>query len=327
MITVFIQQSNMSNPALAEALKKKFGRIKGHGDWLRIPCPTCTPHDRPKMKRYVPANGHVSSCFICGIKQDVAFLLGADYVPSQIDSVDYDEEDEKEVDPRALRMPCTKAIPVNLLPRYHPAKVFLQTDFLNDFDTYANLHKIVYVPYEGGIIFNNGSRFITSAERIVFPVFFEQKLVGWQMRSLPGTFYGDQPDEISVRYYHLFNKGSYLYNYDQARNHKRVIVVEGVKKALKFPNGVATWGAGISRKQLKLIQTWDEIVMMLDSDPGNNTQQRAKGFVDGINSCGRTKAINIDLGKYQSNSPDELDSDTLNQIVEREWHDQHNQNR
>lgn len=318
----------MSNSALVEALKQKFKQVKGQGDWLRIPCPTCAPHNRSKMKRYVPAHGFTSNCFICGIKQDVSFLLGADYYPSQVDTADFEDTDTQEVDPRALVLPYSSAIPINQLSQDHPAVKFLAVDHLTDLDAYANIHKIVYVPYEGGMTFINSHRtYITSAERLVFPVFFEQQLAGWQMRSLPGTFYGDKDGDI--RYYHVFNKGSYLYNYDQAKNHKRVIVVEGVKKALKFPNGVATWGSGISRKQLKLIQKWDEIVMMLDSDEGNNTQQRARGFVESINAgAGKIKAINVDLDQYGHSSPDDLPSSVLNMIIEEQWNAQtHNTHR
>jgi hypothetical protein len=309
----------MSNPTLVAALKRKFGTVKGHGEWLRIPCPTCAPHNRKKMKRYVPAHGFSSSCFICGIRQSIYDLLEGDYIVTKAD-MEYKEETPEEIDPRSFVLPYITSIPVNKLEPDHPAVKFLAKDYLTDLDKYANVNKIVYVPYEGGKIFNNGTKFITSAERIVFPVYHEDKLVGWQMRSLPGTFYGDMDED--VRYYHLFNKGSFLYNYDQARQHKRVVVVEGVKKALKFPNGVATWGAGISRKQLQLIQTWPEVIMMLDSDEGNNTQQRAKEFVSNINLGGSSRAINVDLRKYGVSSPDDLPSEILQSIVEDEWNEQ-----
>jgi hypothetical protein len=314
----------MSNQSLVEALKKKFGKVSGHGGWLRIPCPTCIPKDKQKMKRYIPTQGYTSHCFICGIKMSVIELLDGQYIPSASSFTEVEDE-ERAVNPLALTLPYNSAIPVNQLSADHPAVKFLAKDYLTDLDTYANVHKIVYVPYEGGQIFNNGVRFITSAERIVFPVYFEHKLVGWQMRSLPGTFYGDREDD--VRYYHVFNKGSYLYNYDQAKLHKRVVVVEGVKKALKLPNAVATWGAGLSRKQLKLIQSWDEVVMMLDSDGDNNIQQRAKEFVAGINFGRPGKAINVDLAKYGVKSPDELPSNVLQLIVNDEWNETHNTNR
>jgi hypothetical protein len=309
----------MNNPTLLESLKQKFGVVKGQGDWLRIPCPTCTLHNRKKMKRYVPAHGYTSNCFICGQRKNIADLLDGYYFPLPSGYTGPDNDVPEKVDPRSLVLPYSAAIPVNELTQNHPAVKFLRKDHLTDLDTYANIHKIVYVPYEGGMNFSNGSVYITSAEHLVFPVFYKNNMVGWQMRSVPGTFYGDQKKDI--RYYHIFNKGKYLYNFDQANMYRRVVVVEGVKKALKLPYAVATLGSGLSREQLKLIQKWPEVVMMLDSDKGNNTQQRAREFVRNINLSGSCKAINIDLAKYDASSPDELTSERLQQIVEHEWNE------
>jgi hypothetical protein len=175
---------------------------------------------------------------------------------------------------------------------------------------------MIFVPAEGGKVFRSSPPFTTSAERLVFPVFYKEGLVGWQMRSIPGTFYGDRKDV--VRYYHLFDKGSYLYNYDEASKYEEVVVTEGVKKALKFPNGVATWGACLSRNQLRLIQGWNRIVMLLDGEEHNETQQKARSFVAGLKAAGKT-VINIDLRKYGAVSPDDLPADILQAIVKEEW--------
>ena len=307
--------------SLEQQLTEKFGKVHRSSDgvWFNFPCPTCSPKDRPKAKRFIAVAGaYTSNCFICGITMSIFDLLDGWHIPGKAPEETEDKPDW--VDPRALVLPYRKAIPVNQLASDHPAVKFLHKYHLFDLNTYANVHKIVYVPYEGGMMFHNGLKVITSAERLVFPVYFEQKLVGWQMRSLPGTYYGDLPDV--VRYYHIFNKGSYLYNYDQAKLCPRVVVVEGVKKALKFGNGVATWGCGLSKTQLTLIQTWPEIVMMLDSDEGNNTQAKAREFVAGFNFNPKCRAINVDLIKYGYKSPDDAPADVLNKIVEDEWNEQ-----
>ena len=309
----------MSRDPLYAALKKKFNQVKGGGDWLRIPCPTCTPHNSRKFKRYVPRTGYTSNCFICGVKKDIRDLLDGYYTP--ITHEIFDETKEDSVDPRSLELPYSSAFYVNQLGYDHPAIAFLHKDYLFDLDRYSNDNKIVYVPFEGGKVYMNGSVFLTSAEHLVFPVYFESKLVGWQLRSVPGTFYGNQPKDI--RYYHIFNKGSYLYNYDNAKKHNRVVVVEGVKKALKFENGVATWGSGISGRQLKLIQQWPEVIMMLDSDKGNPaTQNKARQMVDCLNAGNKCRAINVDLARYGVSSPDDLPSEILKEIAEVEWHEQ-----
>ncbi len=306
---------------LFDLLTQRFGKVKATGNgWLRIPCPTCTEHNRNKFKRYISATSRYSNCFICQVKTEVQDLLGGHYKPTYDPTIQRPVF-EKKIDPRAFELPYHRAIPVNELPVSHPAIKFLHKDYLYDLDTYANKHKIVYVPSTGGKVFNSFKPFTTSAERLVFPVYESEKLVGWQMRSIPDTFYGDREDVI--RYYHLFDKGSHLYNYENAKQFDFVVVVEGVKKALKFPNGVATWGAGISGKQLQLIQEWDKIVMMLDGEDHNNTQRKAIEFVEGFKAVGK-QAINIDLRHYGATSPDDLPADTLQEIVKEEWRDRRN---
>ena len=314
----------MSNESrLMIELEKKFGKAKISGNgWIRIPCPTCSVHNRNKMKRYLNASCNTSKCFICGVDMDVQDLVGGNYMPSY-DPNEIRKPIEKKIDPRSLELPCYDYIPINELPFDHPAIKFLHKDFLYDLDSYWENYRMMWIPTESGKVFRSIAPYTTSSERIVFPVFFQGKMIGWQMRSIPGTFYGDRKDVI--RYYHLFDKGSHLYNYDRAKQYDEVVVVEGVKKALKFPNGVATWGAGISPQQLKLIQEWPKIVMMLDGEDHNNTQARAKGFVENFKFAGKT-AINIDLRKYGGptiTSPDEVDSATLKDIVKEEWHVQY----
>ena len=305
---------------LIETLKAQFGPVKiNDNGWIRIKCPTCTEHNGKKYKRYLRADSQTSTCFICGIRKDVQDLLGGHYMPSYDPSV-VKEPVVKWIDPRALELPYYKHIPINRLPPDHPAVKFMAKDHLFDLDSYYNDHQIVYVPTDGGKVFRSVPPYITSSERLIFPVYSEGELKGWQMRSIPGTFYGDRKDV--VRYYHLFDKGSYLYNYDNAKknNPKEVVVVEGVKKALKFPNGVATWGAGISKAQLTLIQQWPRIVMMLDAtDRSGTIQIRAKEFVTGFEIGGYNKAININLAEYKAESPDDVSAETLHTIVEEEW--------
>ena len=321
----------MSRDVLLDKLKEKYGEVKGTGDWLRIKCPTCTEHNSKKFRRYVPRVGYTSNCFICGVHLSVPDMLeGFCGVPKFEDSLE--EEDNRPVNPLSLVLPYSKAYPLNTLAIDHPAIQFFHKDRLFDLDRYSNEQKIVFVPFDGGQVFINGSVFVTSAERLVFPVYFENKLVGWQMRSVPGTFYADQMRNSQneqmkdVRYYHLFHKGNYLYNYDNAKKHTRVIVVEGVKKALKFPNAVATWGSGISRKQLQLIQKWDEVIMLLDTDTNDRTQAKAREITECLNDGGKCRAININLAKYSEGavpiSPDEFPADVLQQIVDAEWYEQ-----
>lgn len=300
---------------LEDALKQKFGNVRrASKGFLRIACPTCDQRDSKKMKRYVPTTGTTSHCFICKVKIPVYELVG-DHV--MLTSKPRHHADEPEVvDPRSLTLPGTGFIPVNELDDNHPAIKFLHKDHLFNLDYYA-AQGVCYCPVECGIPLQNVP-FITSAERLIFPVYFNEHLVGWQARSLPGTFYGDRAEVI--KYYHIFNKGKYLYNYDSAKSQKPVVIVEGVKKALKFGEwGIATFGTGISNDQVALMAaTWSQFIIMLDAEEHNRTQTVARELRDRLIGMNKD-AINVDLSHYGVVSPDDLPADELLTIANNEW--------
>lgn len=300
---------------LEDALKQKYGKVRrASKGFLRIVCPTCDQRDSKKMKRYVPTAGTTSHCFICKVKLPVYELVGDHVMLSSKPRKNVDEPEV--VDPRSLSLPGTKFIPVNELDVNHPAIKFLHKDYLFNLDYYA-AQGICYCPVEGGIPLQNVP-FITSAERLIFPVYFNEQLVGWQARTLPGTFYGDRDGVI--KYYHIFNKGKYLYNYDAAKSQDLVVVVEGVKKALKFGEcGVATFGTGISTEQVALMAaTWNQFIIMLDAEEHNRTQTVARELRDKLISMDKD-AINVDLSHYGAVSPDDLPAEELLAIANNEW--------
>lgn len=304
----------MTAQELQQRLKQKFGKCNpAKGDWLRIPCPTCAKADKNKMKRYVSTTSDYTKCFICCknhiktstlLNSDVAFVF--DYSASV---------KEKEPENALARvMPGSKFEPITELSMDHPAVKFLHKDHLLDLARYYSEYGVVYCPVDGGTVLYN-KPYTTSAERIIFPVRFHGQMIGWQMRSIPGTFYGDRVDVI--RYIHLFPKGEYLFNYDNARKQDVVIVVEGIKKALKLPScAVATLGKGVSATQLQLLLSWKNIIVMLDADKNekDTTQAEARKLTEGLISAGK-RAININLGNYGIPSPDEATQDQLADIV------------
>lgn len=298
---------------LAEGLKARFGTVRtAANNWLRIPCPTCALKDKKKMKRYVSLYNGSSKCYVCEVKLELVELMGDNFIPLRSDTP-YVQEERKE-NPQARILPCTRAIPVNQLPLTHPAIKFLHKDHLFNLDSYYNDYGIVYIPSDAGKQFCT-SPFVSSGDRLLFPVFHRMELVGWQMRSIPGTVYGDMAD--AVKYYHLFNKGSYLYNFDLAVKYNLVILVEGVKKALKLPNAVASWGKNVSPIQAQLLQSnWKDIIVMLDTGP--KEQEIGNNLVEACNRHG-CNALNIDIGKYGFPSPDEATTEQLLEILNNEW--------
>lgn len=294
-------------------LREKFGEVKlASNGWVRITCPTCLPKDRRKFKRYVHLDKLWNKCYICEMPMQRDELVGDSFIQvSQPSGVTLDEPRKEH--PMAKTLPGSRFIPVNQLPVEHLAVKFLHKDYLFDLDRYYNDYGIVYCPCDGGVTFCSRP-FISSAERLIFPVRFKGEMVGWQMRSIPGTVYGDRPD--TVKYYHLFHKGSVLFNYDNARNYQTVVLVEGVKKALKLPNAVACFGKDVTPTQVQLLSQWSNIIVCLDSQ--DVAQAIGQGIATSLQGIGR-KAINVNLGPYGFPSPDEMTTDQLSFVLFNEW--------
>jgi DNA primase len=120
--------------------------------------------------------------------------------------------------------------------------------------------------------------------RIVFPHFFEGKLVGFQKRAIPAgpTWPPTAEPEPKYRSSLGFPKAETLYGYDRARNAKlgNVIVVESpfsVAKAhslgLPLPV-VATFGAKVTDNQLALLNNFDLVRVWFDDDPAGRSGER-----------------------------------------------------
>ncbi len=304
----------MTNTELITILKQKFGKAKNAAKgWIRIPCPTCSPRDSKKMKRYVSSTRDYSHCYICDKRLHVQELIGDSAV--FVRDVRHITEKVEELHVAAKRMPGTKFIPINQLSVNHPVVKFLNKDYLYDLNRYAEEFGAVYCPGDGGEMLY-AKPYITTAERLIFPVTYNSELVGWQARSIPGTTFGDYCDE-KLRYIHLFDKGNYLYNFDNAKKFEMAILVEGVKKAWKFPNAVATLGKGISQNQIQLLYNWKNLTILFDGE--KETQDQARELQHGLNI---KRVINIDLRKYTDKdrpSPDDFTEDELASIVWKAW--------
>ena len=303
---------NANEAATLVRLRERFGQTKSaKPGWCRIPCPSCLAKDRKKFKRYVCLGSLYSKCWICEMPLQRDELVGDNFIQMSRPAGADIEEPRKE-NPMARKMPGSRFIPVNTLAPDHPAVKFLAKDFLTDLNRYYDDYGIVYCPADAGMTFNS-KPFISSGDRLIFPVRFKGEMVGWQMRSIPGTVYGDRSD--AVKYYHLFNKGSYLFNYDKAKQFKTVVVTEGVKKALKLPNGVACFGKDLTEKQVTLLAEWPNVILCLDAQ--DVAQTIARRVEESLRGYG-VNAINVDLGIYGFPSPDEMTSDQLNFVLYNE---------
>jgi hypothetical protein len=303
----------MANPAVLNLLRTKFSKAKtASGGNYRIPCPTCEAKDRNKMKRYISPDWATSNCFICSklIKlSDLLSLQDFEFCTDAATTVA-----EEAVYPYAKIKPFERLESLEELPSTHEALNFLVKDHLKNYNYYSSLG-IGYIPLGGGanIKFESGYT-INTANSLYFPVTFMEEYVGWQLRFIPGTVNGDRLQHM--RYLHLFPKGEFLFNYDQAKKYKHLVVVEGVKKALKGVNFVATFGKGISTTQKQLMQEWKKITLLLDGE--DKTQEMARELADEINFNGRT-CVNIDPRDYGFSSPDEATGKQLQQALTSSW--------
>lgn len=315
----------MTEAELHRLLDQRYGAKRAANGWVRIACPTCSPTDAKKFKRGVNVNTLATHCFICEKKLTIEDLLGS----KRITRIETNRKPIKIPEhPQSRILPCKEFIPINTLPDNHEAKKLLAKDFLTKFDLYALEYNIGYIGESNAsdIVFEREGKppyIVSSADSLVFPVYFDNELVGWQLRFIPGTLNGNKMGKI--KYLHVFQKGKYLVFFDKAKHYESVVVVEGVKKALKFPNGVATLGKGITDIQIQLVLNWNKIIFMYDGE--DKTQEKAIELVKQINTSSSRTAINIDPRKYGYPSPDEMPEDVAQMIAYVEWEEQVNGNR
>lgn len=293
-------------------LRKKFGDVRDSRDFFYIKCPICGA-----FKRFIPKVGIRSGCWKCEREIFISDLLDIDFVP---DTENYSHSKSVYVHPQASEWIAKHHIPVNQLPQGHPALQFLHKDYLFDLDRYWEDYRVCYIPYNCGkdINFYDSEdalkSFIRPEECLLFPVYFNYKMVGWQIRFVPGTHTCGKMGRM--RYLHVFPKGEYLVNYDIAKNYRTVVVVEGYKKMLKLPQCVATLGKGISEVQVQMLQEWDRIILAYDSE--DETQEKARKLTMEIDS-GTKQCRNLDLSKYYVGSPDEITTKQFMKILTNEF--------
>lgn len=272
---------------------------------IRVECSTCGPGDGKKMKRYINPCFAYSRCWICEQELFLSDILGQDIKYTGVVEEDIHEH------PQAREFPFTSAIPVNKLPLDHPAIKFLEKDHFSNFDELYEKYWVYYVPEgsERAIKFDSGA-IIKPFDSLVFPVWFNNEFVGYQCRFVPGTPNGDR--FIKMKYMHIFNKGKYLYNFDQAKQSDYCVVFEGAKKTWKFSSaGVSTLGKGISNQQIQLLQNnWKKIIFFLDS----NAQSEADVAATIIRIAGR-ETVNINPKDYGFESPDEMTHEQVKEII------------
>lgn len=112
----------------------------------------------------------------------------------------------------------------------------------------------------------NGVESVVLLDRVVLPHFIEGKLVGWVARKVQNV-------EGVAKYKNSkgFPRGQWLYNMDNARYNRSIIVVESPMSVLTLKsrgieNVVATFGAKISGNQMETLRMFREVTVFMDGD-------------------------------------------------------------
>lgn len=152
--------------------------------------------------------------------------------------------------------------------------------------------------------------------RIVFPHFWDGKLVGWQKRAIPGKperWPATDPDWPKYKNTTGFPKHETIYGYDRARAEvtrtgSTVVVVESpmsVARSVSLGTSVpvlATFGASPSPRQIDLLKEFDNVVVWMDPDPAGLLAE--KKLVRGLYRHTKVRVAQsdsgMDLADYQT---------------------------
>lgn len=275
------------NVHFEQALNKRFGRkykvSNGkNGTEYQVCCPYCikeigTPDK--KFKLYMNPSKGIWRCWRCdrtGIVQEILqeFKAGAPALVQQIVPL-----------PDNVQSPG-ELVSLLDLPDEHVAIRYLRN---RKFDP-------AVLDSQYGVRFCQSGRIVgrvfNTSNTIVFPIWMNNKLVGWQARLLY------DPDKVTEEQYEMYgflkdedgewqvppkymtspglDKGRILFNYDNARKHDVVVICEGPFDAISVGmNGVATLGKGVTEFQERLIKAyWKFAVILLD--PGDADYEMLK---------------------------------------------------
>jgi len=144
---------------------------------------------------------------------------------------------------------------------------------------------------------------IVAVDRVVLPHFIKGRLSGWVARRVQ-----DISGVPKYRNSKGFPRGAWLYNLDQARQHREVYVVESpmsvlVLKSRGIDNVVATFGAKVDAHQIELLRNFHHVTVFMDGDiPGRNATDH---LVESLNRYTNISVIN---------TPDDEDPATLLEV-------------
>ena len=163
--------------------------------------------------------------------------------------------------------------------------------------------------YQVGYVQRALPKYRAAQDRIVFPIYYEQNLVGWQARYIGTADWHHTP-----KYYGMpgMKKRFMLYNFDNAKDKDMVVVVEGPTDVHVIGDScIAILGKNMSQYQVRLlVGTWGEkpIVMILDPD----AREEMRGTVADLRNSG---CIVVEITLPEGFDPGDYDRPTLWNII------------
>lgn len=161
--------------------------------------------------------------------------------------------------------------------------------------------------YNSDVLNYFGIKYSPTYNRIYFPVTFNNKLIGAQLRAIDKD---DNPKWLILPKSITF--GNYLFNYDNVKTEKEIVVVEGLYDVLAFHligvPAVATFGAHMTDEQANLLlKTFADITLSYDEDKAGALATTKA--IDKLRFKARIKQVRLNKGQ----DPDSIDSEVLQQ--------------
>ena len=150
-----------------------------------------------------------------------------------------------------------EVVSIGQLPKTHPAILYLtKRNFDIDY-LVENFDVHFCVKHEKKVV----------DHRLVMPIYFEDKLIGWQTRAI---FDCDWKKSILPKYYTAPGtpKKNIFYNFDKAKHYRSCVIMEGCTDVWRYGlQAIGSLGTGISTSQIDLIcKHFDSGVVIYDPD-------------------------------------------------------------
>lgn len=173
----------------------------------------------------------------------------------------------------------------------------------------AHRFRIGYAPeYDMGFTLDDGGERVRKSpqERITIPVFWDDSLVGWQARALRS--------EDAPKYKNSLDLPRDRVLYGWPGRGRDIVLVEGVMSVLRHHHHqpmVASFGAKVTRDQLRILQGANSITVWFDPDDGG-----WQGTTHVIGELKRYVPLRVVVWPYRDVDPADLDDATVDHHID-----------